>query len=166
MLVLPGQNADNWNWAKDLSARLGKATGHDCPVFEYPWWKDPTIRIDPEGIARSLTAMNHSVIVAKSVGTLICSLAIHRGFIQPEKVVLIGIPLNTVGAEEISWLQEIPRLGVKVLVIQQSNDKVGKYADIVARLPGSGVDFIEVVGEDHRYRDTGSISKLCIDWLP
>lgn len=165
MLILPGQKADNRAWAAELASKLSRAANHGCHYYEYPWWKQPEVVLDPIVIARSLEDMGPKTIIAKSIGTLICSLAIHEGFIQPEKAIFIGVPLRVIGATELSWLKNAHAQGANVLIVQQTNDRVGSYADAVEQLSGNAVAFAEVPGEDHRYSDLDVITELCTSWL-
>lgn len=165
MLILPGQKAVNRAWAAELAASLSSSTNQNCQCYEYPWWNQPEVDFDPHAIAKSLANVDTGTIVAKSVGTLICSLAIHEGFIQPRNVIFIGVPLKIVGAKELSWLRNIHAHGANVLVVQQTNDKMGSYADAVEQLSGNGIAFVEVPGEDHLYNDFDAVSEVCISWL-
>jgi predicted alpha/beta-hydrolase family hydrolase len=165
LLLVPGQKIDNKVWAEELAAGLGVRFAKECSVFSYPWWFDKSLAVDPHQIAKMLAEMAPSIIVAKSIGSLLTALSASQYSLAVKTVVLIGVPIGSIGVVEKSWLRNIAVPDRKTLVIQQSQDKAGSFKEVCNELASPFVDFVEVTGSDHSYSNVKELIDVIATWF-
>jgi len=165
ILFLPGQKPENREWINQFAELVSKCSDSSTVVHEYRSWVFPELDIDPEYEIDLFAKYNPDCVIAKSLGTLLCALAIERGLIAPKAIVLVGIPLSGIGETELKWFSNLGTVGSKVLVIQQTSDRVGRFDKVHDSLPTQNYTFKEVQGSDHKYSNVVELSEICLGWL-
>lgn len=156
ILLLPGQHEDNYLWAKNLAEHLPFTPN----IARYPWW-DGESTLSPHQIAERVAPTTPDFLIAKSIGSYIASLA---SALKPvQKVVLIGIPFEVLGEDELTSLKRFIAQR-KVLIIQQQEDKVGSVANIRTWLADTPHELLAIPGRDHRYEDFALVASAIQNW--
>lgn len=146
-LILPGYSASNKEWV-DETAKSLKVEGTIRP-FYWMHWTDENSKFDvqekAELIAKHLRGEKANII-AKSIGTLVASLAIKTISDQINKVIFCGIPVNDISKEELEIIKSVAKsLGDKITIIQNSNDPHGTFVEVK--------DFGNVIEKDNDTHD-------------
>ena len=127
MLVLGGNNPQHAEWIRELGAVLTHA-GHSVVLHDYAHWKSGAALADIEAEIQSIAKKMHKkhgfVVVAKSIGTVIASLAIARGMLKPSSCLLLGVPYSGIAGEIQDFLPSLQRLP-KTTFIQNEFDPYG-----------------------------------------
>lgn len=101
------------------------------------------------------------IVVAKSVGTVIATLAVSEGKLNPARCVLIGFPLP--------MLKELPAIAPALddlppsVFVQHTHDPLGPAADVrefVAQHGNGQATVVETPGSTHNYIDFKLIAEL------
>ncbi len=164
IILLPGNSKVNIPWLEDTKNVLDKT--YNIKEIRYNHWEsDLEINFDDEltKLKNISSNMKNYFVVAKSIGSIITLLGINRNIIDPEAVVILGFPLNLIKKENYDVLPLI-KDNIKVLVIQQKNDILGKSEQVKKYLP-SYIDIIEIPGEDHFYSDIELIKPIIDNYL-
>ena len=97
ILLLGGQSPRHLEWSRALAEAL-ESHGHHVARLVYANWLAGTRVIDIEAevsaAAELAGPLDRPVVVAKSIGTVIATLAIGRRLIQPAGEVFLGLPLE------------------------------------------------------------------------
>lgn len=128
-LILPGYSESNKEWVDETATNL-KVEGTIRP-FYWMHWTDENSKFDvqekAELIAKHLRGEKAN-IVAKSIGTLVASLAIQMISDQINKVIFCGVPLKDISQEEIEIIKSVTKsLGDKIVIFQNINDPHGSF---------------------------------------
>lgn len=164
VLGLPGRKPSTLPQMRALLAALGF---DGAPVHTYGFWNAADV-VDPD-ISPEVAAVASSaadLVVAKSIGTLITALAAQERRFAPKACVFLAIPLRRFQALELVPVLQAHCRTVPTLVIQQTADYNGAYAqvaEIVAPHPLCGVT--EIPGGDHLYEDIELIAPIVRTWL-
>lgn len=130
--ILGGNSSRHYQWNRQLGAFL-EAAGHAVLIHDYLHWStgEATADIDTEvtRLTERVAGLHATVIIAKSIGTVISTLAVARGTIRPRACILLGIPLNGI-AEKIE--EFAPGLGTlpRCIVLQNEYDPYGNAFDV------------------------------------
>jgi hypothetical protein len=162
LVGLPGRNPETEPWMQAVLADPAPAPGR-IQVARYRHWQEggePDVGYEASRL--NLTAEDG--VIAKSMGTLVLLAQVAGGH-QPGWAVLIGTPLNHY--DEVN-VQRLTRLvaSIPVLFIQQKGDFTCP-CDRLRNLVGDVglTEVIEVVGEDHVYRDVDELRALIGSWV-
>lgn len=147
-LILPGYSKSNKEWVDETAKNL-KVEGTIRP-FYWMHWTDENSKFDvqekAELIAKHLRGEKAN-IVAKSIGTLVASLAIQMISDQINKVIFCGVPLKDISQEEIETIKSVTKsLGDKITIFQNSNDPHGTFNEV----KGLG-NVVMADRDDHNY---------------
>ncbi|GAA2182538.1 hypothetical protein GCM10009785_22220 [Brooklawnia cerclae] len=130
ILLLGGQSPRHREWSRAIAASL-ESHGHRVSQLEYANWLDQTRVTDVEhevaAVTHAAATLTDPVVVAKSVGTLIATLAIGRGLLHPAGEVFLGLPLEAWADsdEATAYLTDLPPL----TVVQNEHDPFGSADD-------------------------------------
>ncbi len=165
VLILGGQNPRHRQWVRDVAEALQTA-GYDCVTHDYRNWDGYTTRTDVETEVQAIGTLTAGwtdyAIVAKSIGTVIASLATARGLTAPAGLVFLGVPLASLdgfGAFEHA-VEVLP----PVQILQNESDPFGSARDVQAFFTEHAPQqwHLEVVPgrADHDYVDVETITRL------
>jgi len=92
---------------------------------------------------------------------------IHEGVLAPSACLLTGLPLGIIkpdGLQTGAWLTAST---MPILIVQNTNDPVGSFADVQAHLgalPPSH-SLVELPGDTHDYNDLDKLKALMVQLL-
>ena len=156
VLGLPGRNPETENWLASLLETLGE---HDAEVARYRHWQnDSDPDVDSEATAHPVAG--RKLVIAKSMGTMVLLASAQQG--DPERAVLIGVPVHGYSEAQLDALQALSRR-LPCLFIQQIDDFTGSAATLRAAL-GESAALEEVAGSDHMYADVDELVALIGNW--
>lgn len=163
-LLLPGNSSRHGEWVDNLRLALA-ANFQRTETQHYLHWQTGGDKADIDyeiSIAQSKAErLEPYIIIAKSIGTAISAKGIADGKLNPEKLILLGVPINGGVPKDLfsGWLKQID---VKLVFVQNTNDPYGSFTDVKNAFEGKSRDitFIELSGDTHDYLDFGAITKL------
>lgn len=163
LLGLPGRKASTQGQMIELlgAVRLGQS---ETAVQAYGFWGHEDVA-DPDvtGEASIAAASGAQMVIAKSIGTLVCMLAEERHGFAPDRCVFYGVPLRRLEAKgELDLLVAHCRR-TPTQIIQQTADFNGAFADLAARV-SPWARCVEVPGEDHLYSDVAPLAAAIEAW--
>lgn len=150
-LILPGFSVKNKAWCDEIADNL-EFEEIIRPIY-WDHWDDESQKFDAKEKAALIarhTKGEKINIIAKSIGTLVASHVIQKIPDQVNKIIFCGIPVNDLTEIDIDVIKKaISQSKDKILVIQNSNDPQGTYAQI----KDFEVDFklIEKPSYNHEY---------------
>ncbi len=153
-LIIPGYSTKNKDWAYEVKKEL---QGFDINIYEWKHWSDPNIKFSARDEAKNIKNIvgEESInIIAKSVGTLVISLAIAKEKLNVNKIIFCGIPINDISDDEkgeYRILSDIP--SEKVIVFQNSEDEHGSFESLRRFLSqiNPNIEIKETPGSTHNY---------------
>ncbi len=163
ILGLPGVKPETESWMRDLLLGLQKSP-FDFKIAQYRHWSndyDPDVNHEASCLADS----SIDYVVAKSLGTVISTLAFDTFNFKPRKAIFIGSPLRRHSTNNFESLSQFVS-SVPTLFIQQASDFNGSYielAKIVQTFHNGAI--VEVPGEDHLYDDINELQKILLPVL-
>jgi len=163
-LLLPGNSPRHSQWVEELKTAVAPQL-QLVKTQHYHHWQTGGEMADIEyeiNMAQSkVEKLNPYLIIAKSIGTVIAIKGIADKKLNPEKVILLGVPINGGVSEEIfsKWLQ---RVNTQVVFVQNTNDPLGSFSDIYAAFKDKNNDssFVELSGKTHAYISFKDIANL------
>lgn len=163
VIALPGRNPQTESWMTQLVKTL--EIGQDqTDIIHYKHWDEGGQPDVPYEVAR-LKDLTPDLVIAKSIGTMLCMRAYGTAGFRPFKTVFIGLPLRAFAPFQKQNLVNICRQ-VPTLCIQQTADANGSYAQVSALLADVKLcNIVEVPGGDHAYSDLGELKRLIETWL-
>jgi predicted alpha/beta-hydrolase family hydrolase len=163
-LLLPGNSSRNGKWIENLKLAIAD---HFVRVEtqHYQHWQSGYDRADIEyeiSVAKSRAErLRPYIIIAKSIGTVISVKGVADGKLEPEKLILLGVPIN--GGVSMDMFSEwISEINMTVIIIQNSNDPIGSFNEVKAAFKGKSksLKFVELPGNTHDYLDFDAIARL------
>ena len=163
-LLLPGNSSRHGEWIESLKLAVAPRFQH-TETQHYRHWQAGGKQADIDyeiGVAQSkVERLEPYIIIAKSIGTAIAAKGVVDEKLKPEKLVLLGVPINGGVPKDLfsRWLQVID---VQIVFVQNTGDPLGSFSDVRAAFAdkSSSVSFVELPGETHDYLDFSSIAKL------
>lgn len=163
LIALPGRNPETEDWMRELTDGLDLGQSR-ARIFRYRHWDDGG---EPD-VAHEASRVEFSgdgIVVAKSLGSLVLLAAVSASGTRPSRAILIGLPFVRYSPEAKQRLVELASK-IPVLIIQQTEDFNGAFADVEAAIgAASRVTLVEVAGNDHVYRDTAELRSIVQGWL-
>lgn len=161
-LIVPGLKEINREWMNKLAAHLRL----ECECIHYPWWDNSDSEISPNSVVSEIKKMEPEIIIAKSIGTLFTAMALSNGLALPKALVFLGIPKNAISEPEFSLINHaVNNVECPVLIIQQSLDFLGSYAEVNSSITKCTAQMVEIPGNDHLYDNFDLIAKIIDDWI-
>lgn len=155
---LPGVKAETENWMRDLFLALQEVP-IDFEICRYRHWSG-NHAADARYEASMVAERSVDLVVAKSLGTFIATLAFDSFRFKPKQAIFIGTPLgrHSEGNYELllKFLNEVP-----ILFIQQTSDFNGSYIELASIVDNhQNATLVEVSGDDHLYADIDELQKI------
>lgn len=173
-LILGGNSPHNREWIQQLETALKPLFGKTA-THEYAHWASADASIDFEHelpiVRRETHELGDYVVIAKSVGVLLTLRGIAENIIRPEKIILLGTPLNYVRkhAMEHDFEQWLEKVNEPMLLVQNAHDPVARANEIdhyfKEHLSPSLISFAELPGEGHDYVDFPKLYELTASFL-
>lgn len=168
VLILGGNSKRHYDWIRQLDSALD-SYGHGVVLHDYIHWSNdrPAADIEQEIIAiqEAVDGIEDYVIVAKSIGTVIATLAIARGILAPYRVVFLGVPYQGIAGEVAEFTPSLKRLPFTVF-IQNQYDPYGNAEGLKDILKDNHPSEFKIVVVDgnttHDYLDFELINKELI----
>ncbi|MBU1566168.1 MAG: hypothetical protein KJ630_11130 [Proteobacteria bacterium] len=167
IMALPGINPKTERWATNLLKEL-EAPGRTLQVQRYKHWDcaDAEQCLDLNEEVQRLKGCAINLLVAKSLGVMIGLQACNKKMITPERAVFIGTPVTGFRENNMDLKQLVEDLKIPCLFIQQAHDIVGSCASLRAEIATvSGVELVEIPGDNHQYKDLKLLSRHIKRWL-
>jgi pimeloyl-ACP methyl ester carboxylesterase len=158
IILLGGNHISNLDWVRDLEKEL-QHYADEIILHKYLHWLNPDlgeIDFDKElaNLSNNILKNQDSIVIAKSAGTILALYAIQKGLISPKKIVLIGVPHKWALERNHDVKSLLRYLNVKTLIIQQSNDYMMPFRDLISLLKdleNTNINTVEIEGNDHAY---------------
>ena len=160
-LIVPGLKSVNREWMGKILSTLSPS----WMSIEYPWWcSDDEIDIEP--VIDAIAEAKPDIVVAKSIGTLFTSIALNRSLISPKYIAFLGIPKEAISEEEYGEIiRAVANESSSFLLIQQTNDLLGSFAEIRENTKSEKLELFEIEEGDHLYDDYTRISGKINNWV-
>jgi hypothetical protein len=167
LIILGGNASNNITWLKKLKKVYEK--DYDVITIYYDHWNsDKKIDFDLElkKIKKIVMDLNDYYVLAKSVGSVISLIGIESQTIKPKGIIILGFPLRYLEANNLNIDSTIKAATAKtkVLLIQQKNDPVGGYNEVLKKLPNS-IETVEIAGNHHVYSNFNCIKALADNFI-
>ncbi len=158
ILGIPGVKIETKEWMKSLFSALGE-NSFESKVHLYRHWSD-NIEADIDYEASCLEDFSVDLVIAKSLGTLITTLAFASFNFEPKAAVLIGSPLKRHGLDNFGLLKSFVE-SVPTHFIQQTSDFNGSFEQLRKIVqPYQNAIVTEIPGDDHIYGDIDELQKI------
>ncbi len=162
-LLLPGNSPRHAVWIEELGVALAGNFDTIKTQHYHHWqtrakWADVGHEIvEASNLSENLDPY---VIVGKSIGTVIAARATAEGILRPEKLILLGVPING-GADSKLFIQWLRKITVPVVILQNTSDPLGSYADIETAFGdvSANVTLVQLPGDTHDYLDFAAVAK-------
>lgn len=168
ILLLPGNSKNNKEWIDSVFG-LVKSKFSNAYVIHYDHWSSEDGFIDYNTECKKIEKLGlHSpyLVFAKSIGTILTLESIKRGIIAPAGIIFCGTPLAHIN-ECNSVLESLALNKTPIHFIQQAEDKVGGFSQLIEQLSAYKNDFMftEIDGNDHKYSDLEFLAKAIEDMM-
>lgn len=161
LIILPGNSPKNKLWGEGIAKAFG-GLFDDVYQQSYTHWEtgEETIDFDHELEKLRSVIMSETrtdiqyYIFAKSFGSLLALMSVHRGFITPKQCVFFGMPFNLARDHDIfkgEWAL-LTTFKIPSLAFHNDNDYVARYVDTaetLMRMPA--IELVTTKGDDHGY---------------
>jgi hypothetical protein len=166
-LVFGGMSPRHHEWVRQVAEAL-RSHFDEVRLLDYRHWAQQDTEMDLEyeitQAAALAEGLEEYVVVAKSIGTVLTTLAVARGLLTPQYCAFMGFPLKVVEADLPEVAEALPHLP-STTFLHNDRDPLGpaeaieKY--IGAHKPAS-YQFMTVRGDTHDYTDFDLITLLAI----
>lgn len=153
ILILPGYSPHNKNWADDVAKALKEKLDEKVIVHNWQHWDGKSTfspKREVESILQKISDEKKVVIIAKSVGTMICAKLMEK--IKPEKIILCGIP--SVSDKRLDIMKVFGEYPAKDLIVfQNKKDPFASFEEVKRFVEKVNKDImvVEKPREDHNY---------------
>ena len=163
-LLLPGNSPRHAEWVEKLKDATSSHFENVTAQHYRHWetgnkWADVDYEIS---VAQEKTNnLSPYIIIGKSIGTAIATKGIADKVLHPEKIILLGVPING-GVSTDSLTQWLKHITIPFVIVQNTADPLGSFSDVKEALKdiSSNLSFVELVGNTHDYIDFDAISKI------
>lgn len=167
ILILGGYSNKNIPWINKMKEIFNK--DYSTYLLEYQhWYSDKELDIEKEisNISKIINENNIDIVIAKSIGIVLVSMAIEKKLISPKKVVFLGYPKKVLDEEKMDILSNIleKKDEIDMIFIQQENDFQCSYEKLLELLP-MDIKAFSIEGSDHSYSDVESIKMFVDEFL-
>ena len=166
ILILGGNSPRHQQWVRDMAAAL--APHYDeVRALDYRHWQTGETLADIDHEITAAGELVHDwddyVVVAKSVGTVIATLAHARGALHASRYLLLGIPYDGIAGQTPEFDSALQTL-TSLAVVQNQFDPYGSADMVRQRLDALGLASLELVEvpavTTHDYTDTAQMREL------
>lgn len=124
VLILGGNSKRHYVWNRQIRDAL-EQHGHEIILHDYSHWESgvPIADIESEIAAAGIAVkgIQDYAIVAKSIGTVIATLATSRGNLSPSRLVFLGVPYGGIAGEITEFLASLTSLPSTIFVQNQQD---------------------------------------------
>lgn len=104
IILLPGNSKSNIKWLHDWRSFL-KKNNFDSELIEYKHWKSDAQPIDFDLELSKIRSITEAIdepytVLAKSIGSVLATKAVHDHIINPDMLIFLGFPSNLNGYKE------------------------------------------------------------------
>ena len=166
-IILGGQSPRHKEWVRDLALSLSGAFS-EVRYLDYDHWDngsaDINLDLEVDEASKLVEGWDDYVVVAKSIGTVVATLAVSKGLLNPKHCVFLGFPLFA--TEQIdnfsSDLLALPHIDF----VHNEFDKVAAASSVKVYLESIGLasyTFETIDGNDtHDYLDFNLVRRLAV----
>ncbi len=155
VLVLPGFNIKNKEWAQEVVEAL-KPLANNIQYFSWPHWQSDSVKSGwadtvAEEISKNLS--QHTVIIAKSIGTLVAAKVAKMSPSNISKIILCGVPTNDLTTVDLKQYQSLSVFNSQNIICFQNNrDPHGSSQQIQQFFASINLN-IQIVSKDRSDHD-------------
>lgn len=172
LVVLPGNSLRNRDWGIACANYFGPKFD-SVYMQEYDHWQTGERDNDVE---RELTKLEAAVadlddeiyVLAKSIGSLLILLAVHRGFLKPEKCVFFGMPLELASKQlfKDDW-SPLSTFSIPTIAYHNDEDPISYSftSQALAEQGARSIRLITLKGDNHDYLDFKEYELEITDFL-
>lgn len=161
--LLPGNSLRHREWVENFK-RVVNHQFDTVTTQHYKHWQtggsqaDVAHEIDVASAAAQ--TLSPYTLIAKSIGTVIAINGTSGGALHPDKIILLGIPLNGSVDREV-FTANLQRLSCPVTIIQNTSDPFGSFEEVHTAFENApaNVTFVEFEGDTHDYLDFQAIAQ-------
>lgn len=168
ILLLPGASGSNKQWVDTWSQALS-GHGHEVKPFYYDHWgKEQMFSLEHETEKFSRFDMSWRkdiVVIAKSIGSVLCLFATRKGIISPAVSIFMGFPSRLNGSKDATINMDIKKwldsYSVPATIFQNEHDPVTSYEEVRDFVKNnSQITAISVPGNTHKYTTDMYLPKI------
>ena len=167
IVLLGGNSPRHYDWIRDLGRAL-EAAGHTVLLHDYEHWQTGApladISREVERVHALLANETGYMIIAKSIGTVIATVATAKGLLRPTRCLLLGVPFTGIAGETPEFLPGLATLP-RTIFIQNEFDPYGSAEGLdtlLARSHPSVFDLVVVENNTtHDYTDFDLLKTYC-----
>lgn len=127
ILYLPGNSVVNKDEAYNIKTEL-ELKGHNVTVQEWRHWSDENIQWNLDEEIKRIKSLNLNeidVVIGKSIGSFVVCKLVSDYIIDPKRVILLGLPLDSALVNINDYSTCLDKMGTNFVVIQNNNDPYG-----------------------------------------
>ena len=167
IIILGGNSSNNKKWLKQMELTYQK----DYNVYGvyYDNWENNTdidFNIELEKLENLTKNLKDYIIICKSAGSVLTLTAVDKQIINPNKIIIMGLPLKFINLINIDIKKLL--LNVKnnrnILIIQQKDDPQGKSKE-VNEIIDDDIELNEIPGHYHAYTNYNKIKELIDNFI-
>lgn len=163
ILILGGESPRHYDWVRQVASALQPHCEKVAYLDYRHWASGGGIDIEHEivQVAQLAKGLGEYIVVAKSIGIVIASLAAGRSLLHPTKCIFLGLPLGAV--------ERVPEVRLSfaklplTTFMQNTHDPLGSAAEVKAYVSAASHEqliFLETPGNTHDYSDFELLVKL------
>ena len=161
ILILGGNSARHHQWIRELGTFLAKE-GNSVVLHDYRHWatgeKSADVEYEAQQLKGVMSGTADYLVIAKSVGTVIATLAVAKGSIQPVGCIFLGVPYEGIAGATREFDPSLSSLP-QTIVLQNEHDPLGSAELVKNRLAhAQNITVISIPGDTHDYLDFSDIA--------
>ena len=167
-VVLGGMSPRHHEWVSQMTETLKP----ECEVVQslnYRHWEQPGSEMDVAyeiaRVAELVEGLGEYVVVAKSIGTIVTTLATTRGLLSPKRCLFMGFPLKLVVVEFPEMASALPLLPPTTF-LHNEHDPLGGAEVVGAYIEAHAPKIYSLQtlpGNTHDYVDFDLVKQLVVD---
>lgn len=164
VLILGGMSKRHQEWIRDVAEVL-RPHCEEVRLLDYEHWHNSGREMDIEReitrAAQLVTGLTDYILVAKSIGTAIATLATARRLIAPRRCIFLGFPLKVV--RELPEMDMALRQLPPTTFLHNENDPLGSAKEVTSYLQSNSpvqYDIQTLPGGTHDYLDFKLLVRL------
>jgi len=145
-------------------ATLVRLAGLDAGITAYSFWAGDHTNPDLTAEVWTLARKSPAYVVAKSIGSLVTTLAQRDYELDLQAAFFLGVPLNRLRHEGRTDLLLNHCRRTPTWILQRRGDPTGSFAELAKTVAGlTGVVLRELPGDTHSYADH-EVAAALRDW--
>ena len=149
VILLGGNTKNNIEWIKKAKRELSQNYNID----------EINIENELDKLIDTSKSYKDYCIISKSIGSIISLIGICEDKIQPQELIILGLPLMYIKRVEfdIKSFLNSALCKTKILIIQQESDPIGNYNEVAELLHNVNTKLVKIPGHYHIY---GNIKRI------